>query len=548
MNEIDKKDKKFQILVNLISKKLEQIKKEFKSEQLVFLKNAIVLVEQDTSQNLNFSDGDKEIIELLNYFVHLTKEEEKIRFSLDSIYILLHIGGLYNSLMEKLIPFYLLDPPSISEKLLLLLNEVNFHYNKKIIPYEILIPLKGISFKRRKSEKIPDLVFISEESEFKTLYSNRIEINVLKDMRIIRKDGSLIGIGTELHDSQKDTVSHAISLLAKSYISFELQPPEQFPPPIELFFPKKFLNLKNNPLWIELKNIYASFLIYNQKIRFGKPFYSFPWWLSKKISRYFEFPNPPWMLKTNFPKQHRLIPSKIFEELIIADVIPDFDRFNTFIFSFKKHTPTIKSNIWISEMGFGGSGRDPKGDFGFQRMELIFPPVKQNYIFLSDENNSINFKKESLIFDRLIRLRQREYVEDAIIDANLIIESLLIPSREELGFRFRLNATLLVADSLKNAPVLFDYFKTLYDLRSSIVHGKNWNKKYREFAKKILPYSIANMSGDELILKTQQAVIDSIFVKICKLLIRIIKIKEKFPKYLDSVENLLKLVKEIKDE
>lgn len=527
MNEIDKKDKRFQILANLISKKLEQIKKEFKSEQLEFLKNRITLVELDTFQNLNSSDGDKEIIELLNDFVQLTKEEEKIRFSLDSKYYILHIGGLYNSLMEKLIPFYLLDPPSISEKLLLLLNEFNFHYSKKIIPYEILIPLKGISFERRKSEKIPDLVFISEGSEFKTIYSNRIEINVMKDMRIIRKDGSLIGIGTELHDSQKNTVSHAISLLAKSYITFELQPPEQFPPSIDLFFPKQFLSLKKNPLWIELKNIYASFLIYNQKIRFGKPFYSFPWWLSKKISRYFEFPKPPWMLKTNFLKQHTLIPSKIFEELIIADLIPDFDRFNTFIFPFGEKSPTIKSNIWTSEMRFGGFGRDPKENVGFQRMDLIFPPIRQNYVFLSNENNSINFKKESLIFDRLIRLRQREYIEDAIIDANLIIESLLIPSREELGFRFRLNATLLVADSLKNAPVLFDYFKTLYELRSSIVHGKNWNKKYREFAKKILPYSIANMSGDELILKTQEAVIDSIFVKICKLLIRIIKIKEK---------------------
>jgi len=99
MNEIDKKDKRFQILANLISKKLEQIQKEFKSEQLEFLKNRIVLVELDTFQNLNSLDGDKEIIELLNDFVQLTNEEEKIRFSLDSKYYILHIGGLYNSLM-----------------------------------------------------------------------------------------------------------------------------------------------------------------------------------------------------------------------------------------------------------------------------------------------------------------------------------------------------------------------------------------------------------------------------------------------------------------
>ncbi len=198
-------------------------------------------------------------------------------------------------------------------------------------------------------------------------------------------------------------------------------------------------------------------------------------------------------------------------------------------------------------MGFGGKGWDPKSNLGFQRYTLDFSNVKQNFLNLSNEMNSINFKKDSWIFERLILLRQREYVEDAIIDANLILEYFLIPENLELSYQFRQNAAILTAGTFENISKRVNYFKTLYSLRSKIVHGDNWSKDYKKLVRQIVTYNIDKYSFKELIENTQEKVIDSIFEKIIMVFVRIIKIKENFPDYLKKIENIVKLAKEIKD-
>ncbi len=551
MFEINKENPRFKTLTNLIVQRLVQIKKIFESKQLEFLGEHDIITEPKTYQNIGSSDEDDNIINLLKELIQLPEEKRKIRFSLDSRFFTLQIGDLYNNLMDILLSSYLMDENSISEKLFLLLSDFSFHFDKMIIPYEILIPLKGINIKRKSSENIPNLVFVSKESNFQNIYDTQIEIKAFNDFRIIRKDFSIIGIGTETHNSKEDIITHTIGLLAKSFIPFENPPtpppPNQGPPPMDFFYPKNFLSLKNNLIWTELKNIYASFLVFNQKIRYGKPFYIFPWWISKETSRYFEFPRPSWMLKTDFPKQRTLQPSKIFEELIIADLIPDFDKFSTFIFPYRQLVRSSKGDMWTSETGIGGLGRDPKGNYGFQRYNLIFKQVQQNYQVLSNKGNSINFEKDNLIFDRLIRLRQREYVEDAIMDGNLILEALLIPEPYELSYRFRLYASILTMNSLEDGKKTEKYFKNLYLLRNSIVHGGNWNKMFKKFVKLIVSYDIDKYSNKELIERTNDDVIDSIFQKIVSIIGKIIEIRAKFPDYLLNIENLLKLVQKIKD-
>ncbi|MFX1257372.1 MAG: hypothetical protein ACFFAN_05915 [Promethearchaeota archaeon] len=552
MFEINKENPRFKTLTNLIIQRLAQTKKKFNSKQLDFLREHDIILEPKTYQNLGFSDEDDKIINLLKELIQIPEEKRLIRFSLDSRFFTLQIGDLYDNLMNLLLSSYLMDEHSISEKLFLLLREFSFHFEKMIIPYKILIPLKGININRKSSEKIQNLVFVSKESSFQNIYASQIEIKIFRDFRIIRKDFSIIGIATETHNSKKDEITHTIGLLAKSFIPFE-NPPRKFPPNqgralMDFLYPKNILSLKNNPIWKELKNIYASFLVFNQKIRYGRPFYIFPWWISKETSRFFEFPRPSWMLKTDFTKQHSSQSSKIFEELIIADLIPDFDRFSTFILPYQQLVRSSKGDMWTSETGIRGLGRDPRENYGFQRYNLIFKQVQQNYQVLSNKGNSINFEKDTMIFDRLIRLRQREYVEDAIMDGNLILEALLIPEPYEFSYRFRLYASILTMNSLEDGKKTEKYFKNLYLLRSLIVHGGDWSKVYKKFVKLIVSYDIDKYSNKELIEKTNDDVIDSLFQKIVIIIGKIIEIQAKFPDYLLNIDNLLKLIKKIKDK
>ena len=220
-------------------------------------------MEQGTFQNLNLSDDSTEVIELLNYFIQLHNEESTIRFSLDSRYYSLQIGGLYYSLMDKLLTFFLKNNNSIVDELYNLLRDFHLHFKNKIIPYEILIPLKGINFVRKASVDIPDLDFVSKRSEIEKICSKQISVKIFKDMRIIRNDFSIVGIATETHNSQKDTINHAIGLSAKSYIPFEhkatIPLTEKGSPHIFELFPKEFLSITKNTLWKELKKILCFF-------------------------------------------------------------------------------------------------------------------------------------------------------------------------------------------------------------------------------------------------------------------------------------------------
>ena len=124
---------------------------------------------------------------------------------------------------------------------------------------------------------------------------------------------------------------------------------------------------------------------------------------------------------------------------------------------------------------------------GYQEINLKIPSRKYQifrnaFSIYSNIENPINFYSSQFIIKKLISLRLREKIEDAILDACLIIESLLIPENRELSYQFRLHTSLLISKDISDFRTNIGFFGDLYNLRSRIVHGdEDWHGIYRKF-------------------------------------------------------------------
>ena len=202
------------------------------------------------------------------------------------------------------------------------------------------------------------------------------------------------------------------------------------------------------------------------------------------------------------------------------------------------------ANIITSPSRHFGSSSEPMG-VGIIRYTIDTPHILNVVKILSDRKNPINLMADAFLFDRLLRLRQRENFDDALLDANLILEALLLPqgNDRELTYRLRLHASIILAKNLAEFKDLYKYFGILYGLRSAIVHGgADWYDTYKELAKKVVKWNFESYSGEKMVEMTQRDVINDLFEKILGIFSRILETKQKFPQYLEKIENMIGLL------
>jgi hypothetical protein len=68
---------------------------------------------------------------------------------------------------------------------------------------------------------------------------------------------------------------------------------------------------------------------------------------------------------------------------------------------------------------------------------------------------------------------------DAVLDFTIALESLLLPydeetRRSELSYRFRLHGAHYLSDSVTDRPTISSQLRSIYDMRSRLVHGNNY--------------------------------------------------------------------------
>ncbi len=149
--------------------------------------------------------------------------------------------------------------------------------------------------------------------------------------------------------------------------------------------------------------------------------------------------------------------------------------------------------------------------------------IKSIYSILTDTNSSnINFNNSQIKFllNNLLRLVKRNSLEDAILDACLILESI---GSSEKSKRYLIIASILADTTIRFA----NFFKKQYNLyncldkaRNKVIHGSSeWNKEYLDLAK-ILIYT-KDLTDNE-ILKKKNLVQERLYDKIAKILKKII--------------------------
>ncbi len=128
----------------------------------------------------------------------------------------------------------------------------------------------------------------------------------------------------------------------------------------------------------------------------------------------------------------------------------------------------------IEEALFSSRGleEDEKEEF----LKLYQNVIKSKIFFSNDYK---------MISNRYHQIFNRDFYPDLILDAFIIFEWLFTRDmRAELTYRLSLNTALFISSNWIEFKQVNDFMRDLYELRSSIVHGGDWNRKGSKIMKK----------------------------------------------------------------
>lgn len=138
---------------------------------------------------------------------------------------------------------------------------------------------------------------------------------------------------------------------------------------------------------------------------------------------------------------------------------------------------------------------------------------------------ALNDKKFKFIISLYTNFTQRRLINDKILDATTFLESVFTRGiTSEVAFRFALNIALFISDTLEIFEEKYEFFKRFYDLRSSLIHGGNSEKKILKLLEK---FDIVDNEIDIPILVQFQ---------INQILLTLIDLFDKDKKIIDDIE------------
>lgn len=490
-DKIEKDNIVFQNFLTEFGKDLEFIHQYFPDINIKdqpIKRNLNYIITPGFLQEFNKSDkleDKKELFVLLEKLLCLSKINLELTISLDHSSLSLEIGDIYNKIIEEIVPIYLYHNSSYTEKTLNLINEWRESFRKKQMKIEIILPLKGFFLPQTENIRYYTKIF-REKNHLKICLCSipkykYTSIEIKYSSKLNREFGQL-----------KDLkVLYCIS--AKGKVPFY-----------------NFSNVEHNYvfnfLWGYIKKIAEAISLEGTLLRFGKPFYKFPWWISKNSINLFNFLIPDW-INQRYMNNNR-------NNILIPDI-----HLITIPFSYKENdNKLLKYRYFVQPdriFGFSQSDYNPNWELfsghlirerSIKKSEFVKfttydkisdPNIIQNlYNRLSDTSSQLNFESSSFILDRLLKIGQRDQLEDAILDMSLILESIFLGTgtNTELSYRLKLYASSLLSSNIVQFRIEFDYFDKLYRMRSQIIHGNaNWKTKskgksnYLKFIEKCYP-------------------------------------------------------------
>jgi len=168
----------------------------------------------------------------------------------------------------------------------------------------------------------------------------------------------------------------------------------------------------------------------------------------------------------------------------------------------------------------------------------LFPKIrisKENYkrslnnyeLFIS--KNFFNDKYYPLC-SNLFRLavETREFA-DWLFDLHIILEYLFAPGSEgELSFRIALNASHFISEDIDDFKKNFYFFRNIYSLRSTAIHGGDWKKSFPKLLNKLKRFNIHIDS-----LQDFKKFMES---KVIKIILNLINLELTIPQFKNKIE------------
>jgi len=430
-----------------------------------------------------------ELIDKLTDLLPKTDSELTIFFELDYTINIIELNDFYSKLFEESFPYYLYWNSEFPKIVLSCINEWRKAIVEAVMPIEILVPLKGFYLRKERRDQTYNLVLL-ENNDVLLSIQTIPEYNLLETIPFFfgKRHLGYVGRGGRY-------VIYGI--YAKGSVPFYINdPPELF---------------SQCYLWDYITYAVQAISLDGTILKFGTPFYKFPWWISKHLWSQFKFNHPYWMSERyfgnswapglvpdigyNYTKNYSM--SKTVEN---EKMFPDPERIDKIV---EFINPMDKDDQILRERFKNTILERFYKYFSFDRKPIISNPDKIRALFkkLMDSTSSINFENNYFILDRLVKLGQQHQIEDVILNTSLILESIFLGNDKELKFydlKKRL-ANLLA----KNWTEFWDqvkYFELINDLRNAIIHGDvEWrNKKYLKLIQERYINEFPNFKAEEL--------------------------------------------------
>jgi len=506
-------DEKILLLLNQIKADLEKIKTSLPDYLINSLSEGSIIIENGALEKYGFSPDSSDGCGILQEILPI--DNLTIEADLDSRRFRIQIRGLYGYLIEDVFHKYINDPDEIEKYIIEKINEFVISYKTQKFQYQILLPLNGI------------IAGNSESNVLEILFSDIAGLILFDNITIITKSSDY-NVSRCIHttiDGIDSGFNHALAIFCKGSIDFKFYEPNSF------FFLKERTepkSIKNNIIWDEVRDIFSSFILSNFKIGYSKQFYKFPWWIPKVRYQY-DFPIPEWLRNVRYinPSQKLSIDRmKLFQ---MKELIPQTYHNITFPSTIdKKEIKTFKPGNILDGEGFFLVTQGISHEMSYQEINLKIPSneykiLRNSYNIYRDPSYPINYQDSQFVIINLISLRLRERIEDAILDACMIIESLLLSGKHELSYQFKMHSSMLISSDFKEFNINLKFFNDLYNLRSKIVHGyEKWKDVYFDFINKNTRWNFNKTEWNQDNIEfTKREVLDLIFKKILKIIIRI---------------------------
>ncbi|MFW9823233.1 MAG: hypothetical protein ACFFE4_09875 [Candidatus Thorarchaeota archaeon] len=534
INYLDYSDTKVQTFLEELKEDLEKIKNNLSDDLKNSFNKRSVIIENKALRKYGFTSKDSKACKLFKTIFPI--DNLNIQSDLDSRRFSIYIRGLCEYLTEEVLQEYIVNPGKFDEFVIGKLNDFIKSYKTKILSYEIILPLNGI---------IADVEASSRELVIP--FTENSGLSLFNDAILITKDTDII-LGRSVHyrkDNNEEGINRAIAIFCKGNINFKFKESHGFLFDFDRSEPDS-INISKE--WIEIRNIFSSLILGNFKIGYSKQFYKFPWWVPKERFQY-DFPTPEWLSDVMYfnPSQKMSIDRLKF--LQIKHLIPESYRNITFPTPLRSQKVPFTNGDIVNGTGTFRIDQGRSNEMSYQEINLKIPSrnfqiIRNAFSIYSRRDNPINFYSSEFIMNKMIHLRLRERIEDAILDSSLIIESLLVSGESELAYQFRLHPSLLISKNISDFETNLTFFKDLYNLRSKIIHGdEKWTEAYRKFLNRNTRWNFSKSELDyNKIEFTRSEVLNLIFLKILIIINRInaigLSIKE-IQKPQNLIENLL---------